>query len=154
MEHVLGHSRKNTNRKKGKNGKRPLEFLDLSLYPWKFQTKWSFTPGSSTKLCYIHWNFRSKTNKQDPWKYHIIFSGSPFEIPLLFYWHLEFPHSILSITLELPCPQSLPVWMFTGIDHWKSGGKIYIYIYTHGLNSISEWHAINRREYRKACNFI
>ena len=25
--------------KKGKNGKRPLEFLDLSLYPWKFQTK-------------------------------------------------------------------------------------------------------------------
>ena len=93
MESMLGHSRKNQIRKKGKNGKRPLEFLDLSLFPWKFQTKWSFTPGSSTKLCYIHWNFMSKTKNQDPWKFHIIFSGSPFEIPL-FYWPLEFRHSI------------------------------------------------------------
>ena len=32
MESVLGHCRKNSNRKKSKNGKRPLEFLDLSLY--------------------------------------------------------------------------------------------------------------------------
>ena len=38
-ESVLGHSKTNENRKKGKNGKRPLEVLDLSLYPWKFQTK-------------------------------------------------------------------------------------------------------------------
>ena len=40
MESLLDHSIKNSNRKKGKNGKRPLlEFLNLSLYPWKFQTK-------------------------------------------------------------------------------------------------------------------
>ena len=74
MESVLGYSRKNP---KDKNGKRLLEFLDLSLYPCKFQTKWSSTPGNSMKLCYTHWNFRSKTKKQDPWKFHIIFSGSP-----------------------------------------------------------------------------
>ena len=95
MESVLGHSRKNLNRKKGKNGKRPLEFLDLSLYPWKFQTKWSFTPGNSTKLCYIHWNFRSKTKNQDLWKFHI-FSGSSFEISHLSYWPLEFQFYIFN----------------------------------------------------------
>ena len=32
--------------------KRTLEFVDLSLYPWIFQTKWSFTPGNSTNLCH------------------------------------------------------------------------------------------------------
>ena len=30
--------------------KKPLEFLDLSLYPWKFWRKQSVTPGNSTKL--------------------------------------------------------------------------------------------------------
>ena len=69
----VGPFDKNPNRKKGKNGKRPLEFLDLSLYPWKFQTKLNFIPGNSTKLCYIHWNFRSKTKNQDPWKFHTMF---------------------------------------------------------------------------------
>ena len=107
------------NRKKGKNGKRTLEFLDLPLYPWKCQTQWSLTPGNSIKLCYIHLNFRSKTKNQDPWKFHIIFSGSPFEIPLLFYGPVEFPHSVYLITLDLPCPQPSPVWMFPEIDHWK-----------------------------------
>ena len=97
----VGHYKKNPNKKKGKNGKRPLEFLNLSLYLWKFQTKWSFTSGNSTKFFYIHWNFRSKTKNEDPWKFNIIFSGSLFEIPLLFYWSLEFPHSIFLITLEL-----------------------------------------------------
>ena len=29
-----------------------LEFLGFLLYPWKFRTKQSFTPRSSTKLCY------------------------------------------------------------------------------------------------------
>ena len=60
MGSVLDHSRKNPNRKKRKNGKRALELLDLSIYPWKFLTKWSFTPGNSTKLCYIHWSFRER----------------------------------------------------------------------------------------------
>ena len=30
--------------------KRPLKFLGFLLYPWKFHTKQSFTPGNSTKL--------------------------------------------------------------------------------------------------------
>ena len=42
--------------------KRPLEFLDLSLYSWKFKTKWSFTPTGI-----------SKAKNQDPWKFHTIF---------------------------------------------------------------------------------
>ena len=50
--------------------KRPLEFLDLSLFPWKFQTNWSFTPGNSTKSCYTHWNFQGQS--QDPWKFNTI----------------------------------------------------------------------------------
>ena len=31
--------------------KNPLEFLDLSLYPYKFRRKEAFTPGNSAKLC-------------------------------------------------------------------------------------------------------
>ena len=133
MESVLGHSRKNPNRKKGKNGKWPLDFLYLSLYPWKFQTKWSFTLRNSTKLCYIHWNFRSESKNQDPWKFHIIFSGSPFEIPLLFlltpgistFYFLNNPGTSMSSN-----PACLNV---SGIDHWNSGEmkKIYICTYIH-----------------------
>ena len=132
MESVLCHSRKNPNRKKGKNDTRPLEFLDLSLYSWKCQTKGSFTPGNSTKLFYIPWNFMSKTKNQDPWKFYIIFSGPSFEIPLLFLLTPVISTFYFLIILELPCTQPSPVWMFSGIDHWKSGEKnknIYIHIY-------------------------
>ena len=52
--------------------KRPLKFLDLSLYPWKFQTKWRFTPGNSTKSCYTHWNFQGQKPR-------------PMEIPHYFF---------------------------------------------------------------------
>ena len=31
--------------------KNRLEFIDLSLYPKKFQRKQAFTPGNSSKLC-------------------------------------------------------------------------------------------------------
>ena len=50
----------------------------------------------------------SDTKNQDPWKSQMIFSWSPLEIPLLFYWPLEFLHSIFSIPLEIRCPQPLP----------------------------------------------
>ena len=63
--------------------KRPLEYLNLSLYPWKFQTKWSFTPGNSKKMYCTHSGISNAKN-QDPQKFHMIFSWSP----------LEFPHSI------------------------------------------------------------
>ena len=130
MQSVLGHSRKNSNRKKGKNGKRPLEFLDLSFYCWKFQSKWNFTLGNSTKWYYIHWNFRSKTKNQDlSWKFHIIFSGSPFEILLLF---LLAPGIFTFYFFNNPAGTSMsstsPVWMFSGIAHWKSLEKKIIYI--------------------------
>ena len=58
----LGYSRKNPNR--GVEDilfwKRRLEFLDLLLYPWKFMTKGSFTPGNTTRLCYNHRNFQGQ----------------------------------------------------------------------------------------------
>ena len=96
----------------------PLEIPDkVKLHPWEFY-----------KIMLHPLEFQVKN--QEPWRFHIIFSGSPFQTPLLFYWPLRFPHSVFLITLELPCPQPSPVWMFSGRDHWKSGEKNkYIYIY-------------------------
>lgn len=37
-----------------------LEFLGLLFYLWKFQTKQSFTPGNSAKLCCTHWKFQGQ----------------------------------------------------------------------------------------------
>ena len=59
--------------------KKPFIFL---LYPWKFQTKQSSTPGNSTKCVRSLGN--SKAKNQDPWEFHIIFSWSPMEIPHCF----------------------------------------------------------------------
>ena len=47
----------------------------------------------------------SKAKKKDPWKFHIIFSWSPLEIP----------RAISLIPLEIPYPQPPPVWIFSGI---------------------------------------
>ena len=73
--------------------KRPLKFLDLSLYPWNFQTKWSFTPGNSTKPCYTHWNFQGQTPRpieipryfllDHAWKFHFLFTN-PLSFCILF----------------------------------------------------------------------
>ena len=131
MESVLSHSRKNPNRKKDKNGKRPLEFLDLSHYPWKFQSKWSFTPWKLYKKCYIHWNFWPKTKNQDPsWKFHnsfwitlwnpTSFLIDPWNFHILFFNNSGTSKSMSSI---------LPVWIISGIAHGKSQEKnkiIYI----------------------------
>ena len=53
---ALGYSRKKTNRDVEDIffWNPPLEFLGFLLYYWKFQTKQSFTPRGSTKLCSIH----------------------------------------------------------------------------------------------------
>ena len=65
--------------------KKPLEYLALSLYPWKFQTKRNFTSWNLQKLCYTPWKFEGQ--KPRPTEFHMIFSWSP----------LGFPHSIFSI---------------------------------------------------------
>ena len=58
------------------------EFFILLLYPWKFQTKQSSTPGYSTQLCYLDpLDRNSKTKNKDQWKFHIIFSWSALKIP-------------------------------------------------------------------------
>ena len=44
----------------------------------------------------------------------LFFSWSCLEIPLFFYWFLQFPDSIFSIPLEIPCPQNHCL-LFSGI---------------------------------------
>ena len=77
--------------------KKRLEFVSLSLYPWNFQTKQSFTPGNSAKLCYTTWMFQGQKTIPteiphdffliipgnatpflvDPWNFHIQFFNTP-----------------------------------------------------------------------------
>ena len=81
----------------------PLEFFIFLLYPWKFQTIQSSTPGYSTKLSYISWKFQGQ--KQRPleiphlfflvtlgnstsflikaWKSHILFPWYPWKFDVL-----------------------------------------------------------------------
>ena len=85
----------------------PLEFVGLTLYPWKFHTKQSFTPGNSTKSCYTTWlGLFQKKSKQGfqtkqsstlgystklckiPWK----FQGQKQRLP-------EIPHYSFLVTL-------------------------------------------------------
>ena len=78
---VMGYCRKNPNRW-GRRGRlriyffepppSPLEFFIFLLYPWKFQTKQSSTPGYSTKLCQIPWQFQHQKQR-------------PLEIPHYFF---------------------------------------------------------------------
>ena len=93
--------------KKSKRGirtkfwKKTLEFLDLPLYPQKFWRKQSFIPENSPKLCDTPWIFQDQ--KPKPIKFLMILSWSLLEIPILFYWPLEFLHALSSIPLEIPC---------------------------------------------------
>ena len=87
--------------------KKTLEFLDLSLYFWKFWTKQSFTFEDSVKIV-LHpleiQRLKTKTHGNSAWfflnhswKFHF-FSNLP----------LEFPHDLSSLPLEIPCPQHHP----------------------------------------------
>ena len=116
-------------------GKRPLKFSDLSLYPWKFQTKWSSTPGKSTKLCYIHWNFQSQ--KPRPMEIpHDLFCilYYPRKLHFFLYWPQEFSHSTYSVPLEISCPQP-PCLHFSGIA---------LYLGTSYLASCLNWILLNK----------
>ena len=94
--------------------KSPWNFLDLSLYPMKFQRKQAFIPQNSANLCDIPWKFQGQ--KKDPWKLHDFFlytlgNFTSFLIDLCSF------HVLSSITLEIPCRQP-PIWIFPGIAHF------------------------------------
>ena len=105
----MDNSRKNRNRRDWGHifGKRPLEFSDLSLYPRKFQTKWSLSlkiPQNCVTPIAI-----SKVKSQDPWKFHMISSGLPQSIPLLLVLTPGISTFFLFSTLHV---LNLPVWIF------------------------------------------
>ena len=90
--------------------KTPLECLDLSFYPKKFQRKQAFTPGNSAKLYDTPW----KCQGQKPRAMEITrsFPAHPLKCHFFFNWPLEFPHVFSLISLEIPCPQPLPLFGF------------------------------------------
>ena len=49
-----------------------LQLLGFLIYPWKFQTKQSFTARTPQNCVAPFGNF--KAENQDPWKFHMIFS--------------------------------------------------------------------------------
>ena len=88
----------------------------VTLYHWKFKTKWSFTQGNSTNLCYTHWNFHGQKPR-------------PMEIPQ--YFLLITPRNSTSflLTPEISTfyhfntpgnsmPSIPPVWNFSGIAQY------------------------------------
>ena len=92
--------------------KPPLEFLGFLLYPWKLQTKQSFTPRNSTKLCYTpqkFWGLKPRLLKI-PLDFFLITPINPWKIHLLF---LQYPWKFHILN---------PVCYFSGIVHfiyWK-----------------------------------
>ena len=95
----------------------PLEISDkMKLHSWKFY-----------KIVLHPLEFQVKNQEPRPMEIpHNIF-WIALRNSTSFLWPLEFPYSTFLITLELPCPQPSPVWMFFGVYHWKSGEYIYIY---------------------------
>ena len=83
--------------------KAPLESLDLSLYPKKFQRKKAFTPGNSVNLCDTPWKipkWKIKTHEN----FASVFLEHPWNFYSFFNWPLEFPHVFSS--------SPRPVWIF------------------------------------------
>ena len=75
--------------------KKTVEYLGLSLYPRKFQTKWSFTPRKIHKIVLHSLELPRPKIKTHPWKFQFFFN-----------WPLKFSHYIFSIyPEEIPCPQ-------------------------------------------------
>ena len=110
----MNYSRKNPNRGGGRGYtfmKPLLEFFNFFLlYPWKFQTKQSSTPGYSTTLCYITWKFQGQ--KQRPLEIphfflatlgnSTLFLINPWKLHTLFIWNLWKFH-ILNPPPSPPC---------------------------------------------------
>ena len=101
--------------------KTPLEFLDLSFYPYKFQrnklsplkilqnfvTPWKFQVQKPRSIEIYTWIFC-----EHPWKFHFFFN-----------WPQEFAHVFSSVPLEIPCRQPLspPVFFWNSPMHQTSG---------------------------------
>ena len=82
--------------------KRPLEYLNLSLYPWKFQTKWSFTPRNSKKMYCTHSGISNAKN-QDPQKFHDFFLITPRISTFYYTWKF---HVLIIVTLKAKAKDS------------------------------------------------
>ena len=76
--------------------KPPTKFLDLSLYPMKFQRKQASTPGNSAKFCDTPWKFQNQKPRSmeitwlflvHSWKFHFFFN-----------WPIEFTRSFFNTT--------------------------------------------------------
>ena len=98
---VIGLSQKKSKQGGGQRGrwiedirfsKRPLELLDLWLYPWIYQIKWRLIPGNSTKLCYTRLSFQGQ--KPRP---------------------MDIPHNIFLITYGNSISSTPLVWFFSGV---------------------------------------
>ena len=73
----------------------------------------------------------SKTKNQDPWKFHIIFSWSPLEIP----------HAISLIPLEIPYPHihihtPPPVCFFSGTTQCRERVFCFLHLILVSISSI------------------
>ena len=128
---LLGYSRKKFRQGWLKHTffKKSLEFLGLSLYPWKFWRKQSFTLRNFTKSYYNPWEFED----QKP---------SPMEIPhdcFLIRWKLDSFYLIpgisicSSISLEILMSSFVGFLLEYPIMHvnyhilfWKTGNSIYL----------------------------
>ena len=95
-------------RKKLTGGLKTCLILCFLLYPWKFQTKQSFSPRNSTKLCYTTQKFKGL--KPRPLEivdnFFLIILGNSTSL-LIKPWEILL--AISSIPLESPYPQLPPI---------------------------------------------
>ena len=94
-----------------------------------------FTPGNSrqikappleiVQICVTSLG-NSKTKNQDPWKFHIIFSWSPLDIP----------QAISLIPLKIQYPQHPLFVFFSEIAQCKEGVYFFFHLILVGISSI------------------
>ena len=105
--------------------KKFLDFLSLSLYPWKFWRKQSFIPGNSTIFCYTRWKFQCHSKNQDPWKslmnFFITSGNSTCFLLKPCNFHVLFLHLI---PLAIPCPQFTLLFGF--FLEWPSNWTVWL----------------------------
>ena len=115
--------------------KKPLEFLDLSLNPWKVQTKWSFNPG----CCYCVTPIGiPKAKHQNSIEISHDFFLSPQEISFLFlltpvisiFYFFNIPENSMSSASLVWIFLRYPILAVIGLSETKkkkcSGGCSYL----------------------------
>ena len=96
----MGYSRKSQTKDWGYTFlKNPMEFLDLSLYTWKFQRKQAFsTPWKFCKIVWkSKWLSKIKTLGNSTW----FFLDHHWKFHFFFNWPMAFLHASSSIILEI-----------------------------------------------------